>query len=56
MIRNRAAFTLMEIVISLAILAVSLMVLVESQTASVIQTMDGQRILTATQLAEPVCW
>lgn len=50
--RNRAAFTLMEIVISLAILAVSLMVLVESQTASVIQTMDGQRILTATQLAE----
>jgi hypothetical protein len=52
MIRNRAAFTLMEIVISLAILAVSLMVLVESQTASVIQTMDGQRILTATQLAE----
>lgn len=52
MIRKRAAFTLMEIVISLAILAVSLMVLVESQTASVIQTMDGQRILTATQLAE----
>lgn len=52
MIRTRPAFTLMEIVISLAILSVSLMVLVESQTASVIQTMDGQRILTATQLAE----
>lgn len=52
MTRPRHAFTLMEIVISLAILSVSLMVLVESQTASVIQTMDGQRILTATQLAE----
>jgi hypothetical protein len=50
--RSRVAFTLLEIVISLAILAVSLMVLVESQTASVIQTMDGQRVLTATQLAE----
>lgn len=49
---RRHAFTLMEIVISLAILAVSLMVLVESQIASVVQTMDGQRILTATQLAE----
>jgi prepilin-type N-terminal cleavage/methylation domain-containing protein len=52
MTRLRPAFTLMEIVISLAILSVSLMVLVESQTSSVLQTMDGQRILTATQLAE----
>ncbi len=50
--RLRPAFTLLEIVISLAILSVSLMVLVESQMASVIQTLDGQRILTGTQLAE----
>lgn len=49
---SRRAFTLIEVVIALTILAVSLMVLVESQSASVIQTVDSQRILTANSLAE----
>lgn len=50
--RARAGFTLLEIVISLAILSVALMVLVESQSMSVLQTMDSQRMLTANSLAE----
>lgn len=50
--RRRHGFTLLEIVISLAILSVSLMVLVESQSASVMQTVDSQRVLTANSLAE----
>lgn len=49
---NRGGFTLIEVVIALTILAVSLMVLVESQSASVLQTVDSQRILTANSLAE----
>jgi len=49
---TRRAFTLLEIVISLAILSVSLMVLVESQSMSVLQTVDSQQILTANSLAE----
>ncbi len=52
MMRLRQGFTLLEIVIALAILSVSLMVLVESQMMSVVQTMDSQRILTANSLAE----
>lgn len=49
---NRAGFTLIEIVISLAILAVSLAVLVESEASAVVLTVDSQRTLTATTLAE----
>ncbi|MSQ00705.1 MAG: type II secretion system protein [Myxococcales bacterium] len=52
MTTRRQAFTLIEIVIALTILAVSLMVLVESQSGSVLQTIDSQRILTANSLAE----
>lgn len=50
--RARSGFTLLEIVIALTILAVSLMVLVESQSSSVLMTVDSQRILTANSLAE----
>ena len=49
---GRAGFTLIEIVISLAILAVSLAVLVESEASAVVLTVDSQRTLTATTLAE----
>ncbi len=52
MTTRRQGFTLIEIVIALTILAVSLMVLVESQSGSVLQTIDSQRILTANSLAE----
>ncbi len=52
MTTKRQGFTLIEIVIALTILAVSLMVLVESQSGSVLQTIDSQRILTANSLAE----
>ncbi len=49
---DRRAFTLLEVVIALTILSVSLMVLVQSQSASVLATVDSQRILTANSLAE----
>ena len=49
---SRAGFTLIEIVISLAILAVSLAVLVESEASAVVLTVDAERTLTATTLAE----
>lgn len=52
MTRFRSGFTLLEIVISLAILAVSLAVLVESEAGAVMLTVDAQRTLTANTLAE----
>ncbi len=48
---NRA-FTLLEVVIALAILAVSLVVLVDSQATAVLMTLETDRIFTATMLAE----
>jgi prepilin-type N-terminal cleavage/methylation domain-containing protein len=50
--RRRRGFTLLEVVIALAILAVSLVVLVESQSSAVLITMDAQKTLTGTWLAE----
>ena len=52
MTRARAGFTLIEIVISLAILAVSLTVLVESEASAVVMTVDSEQTLTANTLAE----
>ncbi len=47
----RRAFSLVEIVIALAILSFSLAVLVQSEAGSVVMTMESQRVLTANALA-----
>lgn len=47
----RRAFTLVEIVIALAILSFSLAVLVESEAGSVTMTIESQRVLTGNALA-----
>jgi prepilin-type N-terminal cleavage/methylation domain-containing protein len=48
----RRGFTLLEVVIALAILAVSLMVLVDSQATAVLMTVDAEKTLTGTYLAQ----
>lgn len=50
--RTRAGFTLLEVVIALAILAVSLLVLVDAQSGSVLTTVEAQKMLTGTWLAQ----
>jgi prepilin-type N-terminal cleavage/methylation domain-containing protein len=50
--RQRPAFTLLEVIIALGILAVALMVLVNTQVSSVFMTTEGERVTTATALAE----
>jgi general secretion pathway protein I len=45
-------FTLVEIMIALAILAVAMTALVETQGGAVVATLDSQRYLTATWLAQ----
>jgi len=50
--RSRRGFTLLEVVIAIGILAVTLLVLVESQTSAVFMTTDGRRMATATTLAD----
>ena len=50
--RTRAGFTLLEVVIALGILAVSVMVLVETQAGALIMSTDADRMQTATYLAE----
>lgn len=49
---SRKGFTLLEVVIALAILAVSLLVLVDAQSGSVLSTVESQKILTGTWLAQ----
>ncbi|MDP2314457.1 MAG: prepilin-type N-terminal cleavage/methylation domain-containing protein [Pseudomonadota bacterium] len=49
---NRAGFTLLEVVIALAILAIGLMVLVDSQSMAVLMTVDAGKTLTGTYLAQ----
>lgn len=48
----RRAFTLLEVVIAIGILAVTLLVLVESQASAVFMTVDGRKVSTATMLAD----
>ena len=48
----RRAFTLLEVVIAIGILTVTLLVLVESQASAVFMTVDGQKVTTATMLAD----
>lgn len=50
--RARRGFTLLEVVIALAILAVSLFVLVDSQATAVLMTVDAEKTLTGTYLAQ----
>lgn len=45
-------FTLLEVVIALSILAVSVMILVETQAGSLLMSTDADRLSTATYLAE----
>ena len=48
----RRAFTLLEVMVALGILALGLMVLVESQGGAVMMTTESHRIMTATILAQ----
>lgn len=50
--RPRRAFSLLEVMVSLAILTVSLLILLETQTAAVKATRESERILLATNLAQ----
>ncbi len=49
---RRAGFTLLEVVIALAILAIGLTVLVDSQMMAVLMTVDAGKTLTGTYLAQ----
>ena len=49
---RRSGFTLLEVVVALVILSMSLFVLVNTQASSVFMTMDSQKTLTATWLAQ----
>ncbi len=50
--RRQRAFTLLEVMIALGILAVALMVLVGAQGSAVVSTMDADKTGTAAMLAE----
>lgn len=49
---SRSGFTILEILVALGILAVAMMVLVETQGSAVNQTLDTDRYLVATTLAQ----
>lgn len=48
----RRGFTLLEVIIGLGILALALMVLVDTQASSVISTVEANQMMLATQLAD----
>lgn len=49
---RRAGFTLLEVVIAMGILVLGLMVLVDTQASAVLSTVDADRSLEATRLAQ----
>ncbi len=49
---NRRAFSLLEVMVSLAILVVSLAILVETMGSAIVATREAEHIVTATQLAQ----
>ncbi len=51
-VRARAGFTLVEIMVALAILAIAMTVLVETQGGAVLATLESERYLIGTTLAE----
>jgi prepilin-type N-terminal cleavage/methylation domain-containing protein len=50
--RRRGGFTLLEVMIALSILVTSLFILLEIQATAALMTMESERILIATQLAQ----
>ncbi|RME23496.1 MAG: type II secretion system protein [Deltaproteobacteria bacterium] len=48
----RSAFTLLEVVIGLGILSLALLVLVQTQATSVLSTVEADKMMRATELAE----
>ncbi len=50
--RSQRGFSLLEVMIALAILTVSLIILVETQSAAVLLTREAERMITATDLAQ----
>lgn len=48
----RAGFTILEVMVALGLLAVALVVLIDSQATSVIMTLESERIVVGTMLAE----
>jgi prepilin-type N-terminal cleavage/methylation domain-containing protein len=51
-LRRRSGFTLLEVVIALAILAISLMVLIDAQSTAVLMTVESEKMLTGTYLSQ----
>ena len=49
---SRRGFSLLEVMIALAILTVSLIILVETQSSAVLLTREAERMITATDLAQ----
>lgn len=50
--RQRRAFSLLEVMVALAILVVSLLILMETQNSAVKMTREAERIVAATNLAQ----
>ncbi len=50
--QSRRGFSLLEVMVALAILTVSLVILVETQSSAVVLTQEAERIVTATDLAQ----
>ena len=50
--RARGGFSLLEVMVALAILTTSLVILVETQSSAVVLTREAERIVTATDLAK----
>lgn len=50
--RSRRGFSLLEVMIALAILTVSLVILVETQSSAVLLTNEAEKVITATDLAQ----
>lgn len=49
---GRRGFSLLEVMVALAILTVSLVILVETQSSAVVLTREAERVVTATDLAK----
>ena len=49
---SRRGFSLLEVMVALAILTVSLVILVETQSSAVVLTVEAERVVTATDLAQ----